>query len=280
MPTPSRWIDIYSKGNMAFDWTLTSNATFVHASAYHGHIDPQANNSDTRVYLTIDWSAAPPGATVQNITIQIPDAGDLTYGTQYSAPIVLVPTNNTVAPAGYHGFVESDATVVIEPEHWTTVSNSPTANLTVIPGFGHTLSGVTLLPATAPVHDPASAPRMSFDFLTFTTPPSGKAGITVSMGDSLNTDTNNPMQYAIAVDDEQPQIVQPVPTTELGVFPPMWSNMVINALMTNTTSHSLPAGQHTLNVWALTPGLVFEKMWVNLGGVRTSYLGPPESVRI
>jgi hypothetical protein len=32
-----------------------------------------------------------------------------------------------------------------------------------------------------------------------------------------------------------------------------------------------------LRVWALMPGVVVQKVVVDLGGVRASYLGPPES---
>jgi hypothetical protein len=46
-----------------------------------------------------------------------------------------------------------------------------------------------------------------------------------------------------------------------------------------TTQHNFGPGFHTIKVWAIEPGVVFQKMIVNLGGVRASYLGPPESFR-
>jgi hypothetical protein len=33
-----------------------------------------------------------------------------------------------------------------------------------------------------------------------------------------------------------------------------------------------------LKYWAIDPGIVLQKIVIDAGGVRTSYLGPPESI--
>jgi hypothetical protein len=45
-----------------------------------------------------------------------------------------------------------------------------------------------------------------------------------------------------------------------------------------TSGFAVPKeGAYKLRVWALMPGVVVQKVVVDLGGLRASYLGPPES---
>jgi hypothetical protein len=37
------------------------------------------------------------------------------------------------------------------------------------------------------------------------------------------------------------------------------------------------AGYHTLTIWMVDPGVVLERLVLNLGPLRPSYLGPPGS---
>ena len=43
------------------------------------------------------------------------------------------------------------------------------------------------------------------------------------------------------------------------------------------TFESSGSGEHIIRFWAETPELVLEKIVVDFGGVKQSYLGPPES---
>jgi hypothetical protein len=48
-----------------------------------------------------------------------------------------------------------------------------------------------------------------------------------------------------------------------------------------TSEHLLKKpGEHVLKFWMVDPGIVLQKIVVNTGGVKPTYLGPPESYHI
>jgi len=73
---------------------------------------------------------------------------------------------------------------------------------------------------------------------------------------------------------------QYVPVTQLGTLPSTWTNTVENAGANYSTKHVVGAGEHVMNVWLVEPGVVVQRIVVDLGGVRGSYLGPGENLRV
>lgn len=223
MSTPTRWIDVFSRGVSPFDYYVNISVPYVTATPASGTLQASGgpNATDIRVQLSVDWAAAPAGSTSVVIYVQTTTGGVFPfhqqhqYGPQYSAAEIILPLNNTKVPVDFHGFVESDGTVSIEPEHFTTNASSEdaTAYYAVIPGYGRTLSGVTLLPPTAPVQEvtSAAAPKLQYDFYTFEA--LTNASVIVSIGPTLNTDPNNPVSYGVSIDAATPQVVYPIPIT-------------------------------------------------------------------
>ena len=267
----TRWIDIYSRGNGAFSFNVTPANSYVKVSPSSGMINPTGNNTDVRVQVSVDWASVPTGSWIEfiNVTSTAP------YG-DYGMPSVNLPLNKTSVPDGFHGFVESDKTISIEPQHSSRNTSTNSTYYANIPGYGRTLSGVTLLPVSAESQTGADSPRLEYDFYAFTN--ITNANITAYLGTNLNVNPSRPLKYAVALDDAAPKVVQYVPSTPLGTLPTTWDDAVSNAVWTNTTTHDVTVGKHTLNFWAMEPGVVVQKLVVDLGGVRSSYLGPPESM--
>ncbi|KAK1147750.1 ATP synthase mitochondrial F1 complex assembly factor 1 [Aspergillus melleus] len=270
---PNRWIEVYSRGTEGLQFMVSPHDSWVKSTPSSGMISPSGPNTDIRVQLSVDWDKAPAGSSMAliNVTVTSDDYGN------FDMPIVQLPVNKTSAPASFRGFVESDGTVSIEAEHTSRNTSAGNTSYAVVPGYGRTLSGVTLLPALAETQQPPSSSRLEYDMYIFSNVTTAKA--TVYLGPSLNTNPSRPLKYAIAFNDAEPEIVQFVPSTPLGTLPSNWGQTVSNAAWTNTTRHEVSGGgsKNTLKLWAVEPGVVFQKVVVDLGGVRESYLGPPES---
>jgi hypothetical protein len=102
----TRWVDVYSKGNTTSTFKVTSDA-WITATPSSGTLTPPGATSDQRVLISIYWKSAPAGESTSKINI---DAGDTAF-------TISLPLRNKNVTAGFAGFIESDQTISIEPEH-------------------------------------------------------------------------------------------------------------------------------------------------------------------
>jgi hypothetical protein len=92
----------------------------------------------------------------------------------------------------------------------------------------------------------------------------------------LNFVPGRGLRYAISFDDQPPLVVDALERNSLSD----WETTVRDSVRKVKSSHALSgSGYHTLKFWMVDPAVVLEKLVVDLGGVKPSYLGPPESYR-
>jgi hypothetical protein len=166
----------------------------------------------------------------------------------------------------------------MEAEHFTKKTGSGSDRWIRIEDYGHTLSAMRAVsPADAPPATPGrSAPCLEYRMYLLDT---GTVQVEGRFGASLNFRPGRGLRYAVSFDDEAPQIVTLVPpeySAQNGNRD--WERVVEDNGRCATSTHRIPhRGYHTLKFWMVDAGVVLEKIVVNCGGVRPSYLGPPES---
>ena len=85
------------------------------------------------------------------------------------------------------------------------------------------------------------------------------------------------LRLAVAFDDAAPQILNLHADESLRA----WERSVGDGVSVLTSTHAIASpGRHVLKVWAVDPGVVVQKILIDAGGLRPSYLGPPESYRV
>jgi hypothetical protein len=82
------------------------------------------------------------------------------------------------------------------------------------------------------------------------------------------------LRLAVSFDDQPPQVIDAM----AGSTQRDWEQMVKNNIHVVQSTHAVSkSGYHLLKIWMVDPAVVLEKIVVGLGGVKPSYLGPPES---
>jgi hypothetical protein len=181
-------------------------------------------------------------------------------------------------PDSWHGFIETSGTVSIEAEHFTRNIDSNGRRWTRIADYGHTLSGMRAEGSP----DSNAAPLTDAPELQYTTcfSPGGEVTVTTTCGPALNF-AGKPVRYAVAFDAQPPQIVTLVPANLTAHHSNrQWVTAVMDNAHRASSKHVLSgAGAHVLRIWMVDPGVVLQKIVIDCGGLKRSYLGPPESIR-
>ena len=83
-------------------------------------------------------------------------------------------------------------------------------------------------------------------------------------------------QYGISVNDEPPQLID-ISAPE---YSTQWKSNVRRNASVNITKHYIDKpGKHILKLWMVDTGMAYDKIIINLGGLRASYTGPDETLK-
>ena len=259
------FIDVFNRGRTPFDFTATASAPWIVLSDPHGPVT-------TRLMVSIDWDKAPAGAATG--AVRISGAG-AEVAVKVTALNPVEVTRDTL-----QGFVEGQGVVSIEPEHFTRQTMVGEKHWMRIADYGRTLSGMR---AEAPVDAPSAtpgqdAPCLEYRMYLFS---SGPVEVTAITAPTLNFVPDRGVRYAVSFDDEAPQVITLVPPGyQAQNRNPAWEKSVADNAHHGRSQHAIASpGYHTLKVWMVDPAVVMQKLIVDLGGLKPSYLGPPESFR-
>jgi hypothetical protein len=261
----TRFIDVFNTGTSAATWTATTRQRWITLSHQVGDL-----TQDTRVVVSVDWTKIPKDEKFSG-TVEVSGAG--------VRRVIAVPVVNPKVNVDSGSFVETEGVVSIEAEHFAKVPTStkrPVVSWSVIPGLGRTGDAVSVSPASAgsvDVKNISAAPAMSYPVYLFTT---GKINITCYLVPTFPITTGQGLRYAIAFDNQPPQII--TVGADLQTPSRQWSLNVLNASTTGASTHEIiTAGAHTLKIYMVDAGVVLDKIIIDTGGLRPSYLGPPET---
>lgn len=186
-------------------------------------------------------------------------------------------------------FMEKDGYVSMEAPHYSRAVGSEEVQWIVIPDLGKTVSGVTTTPVTVSPSGEAIFPDsrtskkkpaakqakgnevyLEYDMQLTST---GEVKVEVLVSPTLNFNANKGLRYAVSFDGGPEQIVN-----FNGHYKGELGRWQAESIIKTSTTHQIhTAGKHTLRFRPLDPGIVLQKIMVDTGGLKPSWLGAPES---
>ncbi|WP_321437932.1 glycosyl hydrolase 115 family protein [uncultured Bacteroides sp.] len=260
------YIDLFNAGETPFKYTLKASNNWLIISDYKGinKNDRPINKNDRRINISIDWNKLSVGKHEGKIVVK----------TKGRSITIKVKANSLQTPENlkHRTFMESNGCVSIEAEHYSAANNNDKVSWQIIPGLGKTLSGITTSPVTAtPQEDAANGVSLEYDVYLQS---SGDATLKLLLSPTLNFNGNKGLRYAVSIDGGEEQIVnfnQKFTERER-------EHWVANSIIESITKHHFSsAGLHTIKYRAIEPGIILQKILLDMGGLKPSYLGAPES---
>jgi Glycosyl hydrolase family 115/Gylcosyl hydrolase family 115 C-terminal domain len=254
------FVDVFNRGNTPFTVQATASVPWIRLSESHATITHQK-----RVWISIDWARAPEG--LHHGTVEFNSSSGQRISVKVNAFHPAAPKREELK-----GFVESDRYVSMEATHYTKKIDGASVRWEEIDDLGRTGSAMSVFPVTsASLSSTKEAPCLEYQMYLFH---AGEVGVEAIVDPTLGVTPGRGLRYAIAFDDERPQVVNILADSSVEA----WATAVKDSVREANSRHMISnPGHHTLKIWMVDPGVVLQKVIVDLGGVKSSYLGPPET---
>ena len=222
---------------------------------------------EKRIYISVDWTKAPQGIKTTPVTISGSDGSKITFS--------LSTSNSTLNEKEHPVFVPQDGYISMEAVNYSKAINSRPVFWKTIPNYGKTLGGVMPVPVTAPIQQPGKgAAHLAYDILV---PKPGTFTLNSFISPTINFSNTDGLKFAISVDDEPVTIVDI--SSDYKTDRAWRKSVADNIKIFRTPLKFDHAGKHTIKYWMVSPGVVLQKLVLDLGGLKPSFLGPPETFK-
>lgn len=269
----SHFIDIFNKGKGTLKWKAETSQPWIVLDRKKGE-----TRYEDRLSVSIDWKQVPAGEDILgNVKIQSADG---------RTESVFVSVFNPAAPSQEElkgMYVEKNGYVSVDAAGFHRKREIGEIKFDVISGLGFEGKVVRLgdpfaktpyldgLVLTSNYVAPARGnnfPMLEYDFYSFQT---GPVDVYTYMMPMFPLDNEHGSRYGVMVDDS------PVYLPEAGAsyYSTLWIQSVLRNCRINKTTHFInKPGKHTVKIFCAHPGVMLQKIVIDFGGLKKSYMGP------
>lgn len=266
------YIDIFNKGNASLNWAAATSQPWLVLDKHNGNAATQE-----RIYVSIDWNKVPAGENIKS---------EIIFSANDMHEKVLVSVFNPANPSVNELkdlYVEDNGVVSIDATRYHRKKETADIKFKVLDGLGFDDKVVQLgdpfakyqfypsLELTsnyvAPVRS-SDFPVLEYDFYSFN---SGPVDVYTYMVPVFPLNDEHGSRYGVMVDNSPVYL----PEASAPYYSTLWIQSILRNTRINKTTHMIDKpGKHTVKIYAAHPGMLLQKIVVDFGGMKKSYMGP------
>lgn len=260
------FVEVYNRGDKAFSWKATTKDNWI-------VLDKNAGKTllQDRITVSVDWAKAPQGTDV---------TGEIEITSGNKTEKVYLPLFNPSTPAvgDLEGmYVEDNGCVSVNAGIFHRKQENNDIKIRTVKGLGYENECVQLGEATKPaqgIWDLKNTPKAEYDFFTFS---AGAVTVYIYALPLFPVNSERDTRYGIMIDNGMVHWM----TTAAKEYSSQWKlNVARNSAISMVNLNIEKPGKHTLKLLCGDPGMVIQKVVIDFGGMKRSYLGPePTLVR-
>ncbi len=255
-----KFFEIFNQGKVPFKVKLSVSNPFIKLS----HPEAQIVNDQVRIEAIVDWDAILKSNDSAYIIIEIENQDRF---------IIKVEANKK-RYSGFYGYVPAEGYLAFNAADYTGNSLSPDFTWIRIPGIGRSGSGIKCIRKHADTNDiDESFARLIYNVWL---PDTGSIRVIAQLSPTLDFRNQGGFTFGISLNDDEPEIVNMHTQSN----PANWYAWVgSNVIETNIELKVKEAGANQLVLSGYDPEIVFQRIIIDLGGLQTSYLGAPNTIK-
>ena len=261
------WFEIYNKGKERINWKAETSDNWIILSDDKGKVSCQ-----DRIEVTIDWDKVPIGRNIN---------GYIDIETRNDSKRIWVSVYNEKPEIDMKGlFVENNGYISIPASDFHRKKENKDIKINVVEGLGFEGKSLQLGNPVAPlqIFRAPDVPKVEYDFYTFS---AGMVDVYTYVLPTfplhkdrdfrLPENTNSDTKYSVCIDNGSLS----TPSSSAIEYSQKWFEGVLcNCTINKSTLYVDKPGKHTLQIRCGDPGIIIQKIVIDLGGLKKSLTGP------
>ncbi len=247
------YVEIFNAGNKGFAYSIEAGPA-LRVSSMKGEVTDQV-----RINISANWDTIKDGDHKFSIVVKSGDGKSQT---------IVVPVNKfTAKEKGHH---EVSGFISIEASRFARKMEKNVRWVT-LPDHGRTLSAITAFPAEKGVDAASMADYVEYDVVFKST---GKFKVYAYFSPSIDFTAGNGLEFGLSFGNEKPRVLN---LHAKNTHRDWQESVKDNIIVVESEFEINSAGNQKVRFWRIDPGVVLQRIVIDTGGLRESYLGPPET---